>query len=149
MVLETVYRCVFHAPWNPAFEHQTSPLHQAHLSTPQSLFALGHLMRRLVAFLVLFCSWWSIRAPFCKKPTAFKTKMGYVPVVALLLRFIQFHFISSWVNGHSEVMAMLVGNILFQYRSAVKCQKLLVLLSQFPRQRMSATCQASHMRWIL
>lgn len=84
-----------------------------------------------------------------KKPTAFKNKMGYVPVVALLLRFIQFHIISSWVNGHSEVMAMLVGNILFQYRRAVKCQKLLVLLSQFPRPRMSATCQASHMRWVL
>lgn len=88
---------------------------------------------------------------FCsaKKHTIWKKRMGSVPVVALLLKFTQFPIIRPWVNGNSELVAMLVGSLLFHYRKAVKSWKLLILLLQLPRQRTSATCQASDTRWVL
>lgn len=121
----------------------------AGLSLYTSVFAFGHFSQCLLTLWVLFCSWWSILTPFCKTPHHLKRKMGYVPVAVLLLTVLLFCIISSRVTGCSELITMLVGNILLLYSEAVQCRKLLIPLSQIPRQRRAAGSQASATRWIL
>lgn len=130
------------------FRHQTLPLHQTYsLCLSPCLHTRiwqGFLWPSQPHFVLVVG-----RTPFCKETHCLKHNIRCVPVVATLMNFIQFPAISSWVNGHLELMAVHIGNKLFWYRRAARCWKLLILLSQFPRHSMSATCQASDRRWVL
>lgn len=136
MLWTVIYRCRFNN-----LEIQFISLHLSLLVW--SLFTVSSGLIGLVLLLVVHFG------SILQRNTPFKKENGICPCCCSAADIYPVPYHQFWVNGGSEIMAMLVGNILLLCSETGECRKLLIPLSQIPRQRMAAGSLASDTRWVL